>query len=384
MEKRLTQLPAAFRRFILLTFVLIPLLGWAQELDDNNPIIWESRVEELGNDEYLLIFSAEIAPEWHIFSQFTEEGGSMPSEFFFPDVDKAYSLVGKATESETVTEFSEVFEVNETFFLERAEFQQKIKRINPTSNQFKVELYYQICKEVCIPKTEVFTFSLDGSAIVEEGLTDADVSQAEALKLNLKNKERLTEGGEAAQVEKQGVFWIFGMGFVGGLLALLTPCVFPIIPLTVSFFTKQEKGGVFKALMYGAFIVVIYFLLSLPFHFLESVNAQILNTISTNIYLNLFFFVIFVFFAFSFFGFYERNMNWCSWTTLVINNYVGIEWRKTEPQTEKRPVETPQILFSNCTPIAARTAAADGIAAAVAHTKAASTRIRLYFKRKQR
>jgi len=326
MEKRLTQLPAAFRRFILLTFVLIPLLGWAQELDDNNPIIWESRVEELGNEEFLLIFSAEIAPEWHIFSQFTEEGGSMPSEFFFPDVDKAYSLVGKASESQTVTEFSEVFEVNETFFLDRAEFQQKINRLNPAVNQFKVELYYQICKEVCIPKTEVFTFSLDGSAIVEEGLSDADVSQAESLKLNLKNKERLTEGGEAAQVEKQGVFWIFGMGFVGGLLALLTPCVFPIIPLTVSFFTKQEKGGVFKALMYGAFIVVIYFLLSLPFHFLESVNAQILNTISTNIYLNLFFFVIFVFFAFSFFGFYELTLpsSWANKLDAASHNAGGL------------------------------------------------------------
>ena len=104
---------------------------------------------------------------------------------------------------------------------------------------------------------------------------------------------------------------VFILGFLGGFLALLTPCVFPMIPLTVSFFTKQSKQrskGISSAVMYGLFIVAIYLLLSVPFHFLNTVEPQILNTISTNIYLNLFFFLIFVFFAFSFFGYYELTL----------------------------------------------------------------------------
>lgn len=104
---------------------------------------------------------------------------------------------------------------------------------------------------------------------------------------------------------------IFGLGFLGGLIALLTPCVFPMIPLTVSFFTKQshqKAKGIANAALYGFFIVLIYFLLSLPFHLFDSVDSQILNTIATNVWLNVFFFIIFVFFAFSFFGYYELTL----------------------------------------------------------------------------
>lgn len=298
---------------ILVQFIgalLLPFLSLsAQSLDDTDPIQWTHSVEDLGNEEYLWIFEAQIAPEWHIFSQFTADGGSMPSEFYFPDADKAYTLIGLASESPTVKEFSEVFEVEETFFVNQAVFTQRVKILDQSKAQFTVELYYQICKEVCIPKTEVFQIRLDGkAAAVSTQLSNKDQEMAQRLQLDLQNKERLKDGDSESEPKEQGIGWLFGMGFFGGLLALLTPCVFPIIPLTVSFFTKQEQGGVIKALLYGVFIVLIYFLLSLPFHFLDSLNAQILNTISTNIYLNLFFFVIFVFFAFSFFGFYELTL----------------------------------------------------------------------------
>ena len=106
-------------------------------------------------------------------------------------------------------------------------------------------------------------------------------------------------------------FNIFLLGFFGGLLALLTPCVFPMIPLTVSFFLKQSNSkskGIFNALLYAFFIVLIYVLLSLPFHFIDSLNPEILNNLATNVVLNMLFFVVFVFFAFSFFGFYELTL----------------------------------------------------------------------------
>jgi thiol:disulfide interchange protein DsbD len=111
--------------------------------------------------------------------------------------------------------------------------------------------------------------------------------------------------------QKKSNWGIFILGFLGGLLALLTPCVFPMIPLTVSFFTKQseQKGkGVFNAVLYGVFIVVIYLLLSIPFHLMDSVEPEILNNISTNVWLNTIFFIIFIFFAGSFFGYYELTL----------------------------------------------------------------------------
>lgn len=124
------------------------------------------------------------------------------------------------------------------------------------------------------------------------------------------------------QTSNNSLWQIFGLGFLGGLLALLTPCVFPMIPLTVSFFTKKggsgnDKSGISKAILYGFFIVLVYLVLSIPFHLLDSVNPDILNEISTNIWLNVFFFIIFIFFSFSFFGYYELTLpsKWTNSTT---------------------------------------------------------------------
>ena len=109
---------------------------------------------------------------------------------------------------------------------------------------------------------------------------------------------------------KENSLWaIFILGLLGGLIALITPCVFPMIPLTVSFFTKGQKGkGIFNAVMYGFFIMLIYFLLSIPFHLMPNIDPEILNQISTNSWLNLFFFAIFIVFAISFFGYFELTL----------------------------------------------------------------------------
>ncbi|MFL5748145.1 MAG: protein-disulfide reductase DsbD family protein, partial [Niastella sp.] len=109
----------------------------------------------------------------------------------------------------------------------------------------------------------------------------------------------------------KGMLSIFFLGMLGGFIALFTPCVFPLIPLTVSFFTKQSKDkkkGVTNALLYGLSIFLIYILLSIPFHLVSGVNPEILNNISTNVWLNIIFFLIFVFFAISFFGYFEIGL----------------------------------------------------------------------------
>jgi len=296
---------------LFLGLFFINLITFAQT--DENPAVWSHEVHKLSDTEYELVFKGKIMDGWHVYSQYTAEGGSLPSEFTFEKAGVDYELIGETEESETIKEYSDIFEVEETFFKQEAIFTQKIKLLNPEVNQISVNLFYQICKEVCLPVDEFFQISLDGSGFVAEetSLDERSVALGESLKVDLKNKTLLNQSGVTDSEGKSNLWVIFGLGFIGGLIALLTPCVFPMIPLTVSFFTKQSQNkskGIANALLYGFFIVLIYFLLSLPFHLFNSVDSQILNTIATNIWLNVFFFVIFVFFAFSFFGYYELTL----------------------------------------------------------------------------
>ena len=294
--------------FIVLIFSSIALFSQ----DDDNPVSWSQELNKISDTEYELIIRGKIFEGWHVYSQYTSDGGSLPSEFTYKKAGVDYELLGETLESPTETEFSEIFEVDETFFKKEAVFTQKIKLLDSTVRQIDVNLFYQVCKEVCIAVDKDFYFALDGGEIVtvEKTVDDRSLAMGTSLKIDLKNKELLNEGNEGSG-EKSSLWVVFGLGFLGGLIALLTPCVFPMIPLTVSFFTKQshtKSKGIVNAMLYGFFIVLIYFLLSLPFHVFDSVDSQILNTIATNIWLNLFFFIIFVFFAFSFFGYYELTL----------------------------------------------------------------------------
>ena len=296
---------------ILLVFFAVISAGYGQS--DENPATWTYKVKKLSELEYELVFKGKIQEGWHVYSQYTAEGGSLPSEFTFGKAGEDYELLGKTTESKTITEYSDIFEVEETFFKKEAIFTQRIRLLRADVNQITVNLFYQICQEVCIPMDELFQISLDGSAFImaNKTLDQASIEASTALRLDLKNKELLDQNGLGGSSIRSNLWMIFGLGFLGGLIALLTPCVFPMIPLTVSFFTKQshqKAKGIANAALYGFFIVLIYFLLSLPFHLFDSVDSQILNTIATNVWLNVLFFIIFVFFAFSFFGYYELTL----------------------------------------------------------------------------
>ncbi|QXP52901.1 thioredoxin family protein [Cellulophaga sp. HaHa_2_1] len=296
-------------------------LGFSQT--DEEPVLWEQELNKISDTEFELIIKADIFKDWHVYSQHTAEGGSQPSEFVFEKANLDYELIGATTESETTTEYSDIFEVDETYFKEKLVFTQKIKLKNPATTQVNVLLYYQVCKDVCIPGEQEFIFALDGGPVnlEEKTVDERSIILSEELILDLKNKEKLTEGTVDSVSGSSGLLMIFSLGFLGGLIALLTPCVFPMIPLTVSFFTKQsgtKSKGITNAILYGFFIVLIYFLLSLPFHLFDSVDSQILNTIATNVWLNIVFFAIFVFFAFSFFGYYELTLP-SSWANKMDN-----------------------------------------------------------------
>ena len=308
------------KTIILLVFLCF--LSFGQRLRaqaSTDPVQWSQELVQESDSVYTLVFEARIEPEWHLYSQHTPPGGALPTEFTFKEEGVGYKTLGPVQESETQTAFSPIFEVEETFFKGTARFSQKIQLTDLNLKGIEVDMFYQACAEVCIGADKTFLFSLSDQPYVPEvAALDAEtLAKGDALLLDLKNRELLLQESGSGNTVRQGIWVIFGLGFIGGLLALLTPCVFPMIPLTVSFFTKQTQSrskGVARAGFYGFCIVLIYFLLSLPFHFFDSVDSQILNTIATNIWLNLFFFAVFVAFAFSFFGYYELTLpsSWAS------------------------------------------------------------------------
>ncbi|MBA22195.1 MAG: hypothetical protein CMP52_02485 [Flavobacteriales bacterium] len=295
------------RKIFLLFFL------WILGVQAQDPVVWTTEIKKLSDTEYLLIFQASVEPKWHLYSQSLPEDGPLPTEFVFEEEGTAYELVGKMEESETVTAFDPIFEMDLSWFEGEGTFQQKIRLLQAELGAVSGEINFQACDDkVCIFRNEPFRFVLDASkasAVAQKTVDPESLKKSQALQLSLKNKELLVQDQD--QKSDNPLLNLFLLGFVGGLIALLTPCVFPMIPLTVSFFLKQSisKGsGVIHALLYGFFILLIYILMSLPFHFLDALDPQILNTLSTNIVMNLIFFAIFVFFAFSFFGYYELTL----------------------------------------------------------------------------
>jgi len=297
--------------------------GLSSEMATENPSEWKASVKKTSDSVYTVSVVATIDATWHLPSQKElgeDENGPIPTEFNFEYDSEKLEKLGPTQEPQGITKFDEIFETNLTYFQDKAVFEQdfKVKAENATLD---LEILFMICNdEMCLPQDQQrFNFEVQNS-VLQLAETKAieieskDKINTEALKLNLigKSDYRLN-----ADEPDDSNLTIFLLGFVGGLIALLTPCVFPMIPLTVSFFTKgakTKKLGLINAILYGAFIFLIYILLSIPFHLLDSVNPEILNNISTNPYLNVTFFVIFMIFAFSFFGYYEITLpnSWSS------------------------------------------------------------------------
>jgi thiol:disulfide interchange protein DsbD len=298
------------KKLFFIAAFLLAITSFAQTAED--PIIIETSVKKISDTEYDVIFSAELYKGWYLYSQYNPEDASLPLEITIKEGEAGYKLFGKATEKNTFKKYSETWEKEEIVFKDKAIITQRIQLTNEDITRIKLNFFGQVCETACINIDESFTISLGGKSIKEVvSVTEKSKKLSNSLQLNLKNTSLLKNATDTSDKSSNGLFSVFLLGFVGGLLALLTPCVFPMIPLTVSFFTKQSKNkkkGVFNAILYGFFIVFIYILLSIPFHFLDNLDPEILNTISTNVWLNIFFFVVLVFFAFSFFGFYEVTL----------------------------------------------------------------------------
>ncbi|HCF04107.1 cytochrome c biogenesis protein CcdA [Flavobacterium sp.] len=293
---------------VLLVIVLAFAKGNAQLL---NPVKWTTQIEKKSNGNYILTFNGVIESGWHLYSQYTAEGGSLPLEIFFKNQKGNFELIGKTKESKTKTAYNDIFEVNETFFEKNAQLTQEIKLTNSKLSKVEVSFDFQVCKEACINLEKNFTFLIPSktSANVAEvpiDTTKITVDTTEVATQKVIEKPTQSNSISENSEKEMGLWSIFIIAFFSGFAALLTPCVFPMIPMTVSFFTKQSKSksaGVRNAIFYGVSIIVIYVLLGVFVTWLFGADA--LNALSTNVWFNLGFFILLVVFAASFLGAFE-------------------------------------------------------------------------------
>jgi cytochrome c biogenesis protein CcdA/thioredoxin-related protein len=279
-------------------FILFVIRGISQ---DSMALSWNARTEKSDSGQYKLIFEAGLKPGWYVYGPGQDLNGTASIELNFADSSFSYKPPFKAQGS-GYTEPVSLFN-NGSFLLYKDKLllsvPLRIKGAVP-SRVFGSLTYY-------FAKADSFySGSYPFSAVLEGGIQTGTRIRITSFDL----KHPISDCGDTG-TEGKGLLNIFLLGLLGGFIALITPCVFPLIPLTVSFFTKKSGSpgtGRAHALLYGFFIFLIYVLLSLPFHLLDHTDPEILNNISTNVWLNLMFFFIFVVFAISFFGYFEISL----------------------------------------------------------------------------
>lgn len=338
----------------VLSFMLLLMIAWAAEAQILTPVKWEIKLEDSDSSVKTLLFSAKLDNGWHLYDMNLPEGGPISTSFNYETLKGAKTVGSPVPSKKATTVYDEQFEMNLSWYAHEVSFTQKLEITNPKA--FKVEGYveFMACNdENCLPPDkESFSFNqsninvektLQAMAKVEdipaEELADA-VSVVEEVSEDVSvakpNKTADTEGTSSSLVhsdlwepviEELKAFgdttvtaadtswlFIFFAGFLGGLIALLTPCVWPMIPMTVSFFlkrTKDRKKAIRDAVTYGVSIIVIYLVLGLLITGIFGASA--LNDLSTNAIFNIIFFLLLVLFAVSFFGAFEIVLP-SSWT----------------------------------------------------------------------
>ncbi|UFH33793.1 thioredoxin family protein [Chryseobacterium sp. C-71] len=330
-----------FSSIYKISFLLFFFLTLSFSAQIKNPVKFKFTVNELGNNQYEAVLNATLESGWHINSKDIPDDTAIPTELKLSGSN--ITTVGKVIESgKKIQEFSDAFGGEIAYYANNVAFKQKFKLKDGTKpGEVVAEITYQTCDDrVCLapntlefnqkitPKgvsedavapTEEVKDSVKTTETVVENPTKGEITVTKTSKLDPKQlkiasidfKKPLTDCGTKT-IEASENYWTYlFLGFIGGLIALLTPCVFPMIPLTVSFFTKGNKNkakGKRDALIYGFFILIIFVLLSLPFHLIDGIAGNVFNEISTSVWLNVVFFIIFIFFAGSFFGYYDITL----------------------------------------------------------------------------
>jgi thiol:disulfide interchange protein DsbD len=288
--------------------LLLVLLALQSQAQIENPVKWSYSAQKTGNSEANILIKADIQKGWHLYSQFIEDGGPIPTSFTFSP-SKDFQLEGKVSESpKAVTAFDPNFGMKIAWHETQVTFTQKIKT---TSDKFTLKgvLEYMVCNNSkCLPPTEQeFSIPVDVSEVATVAvIPPVDTSTASGVNTAPKVEVSKT----IASPEIGSSLWaIFIAGFLGGLAAFFMPCIYPMIPLTVSFFTKKSGSrarGIQSAALYGFFIVAIYVSLGLVITLLFGTSA--LNEAASSATFNLLFFGLLLIFALSFLGAFEITL----------------------------------------------------------------------------
>ena len=312
---------------ILLIFLLFASFSNAQI---HKPVTWETTVEKVTESDFDLVTTASIETGWHLYSQNVPDGGPIPTSFSFVADEKKFQLVGSPTEGEGHEEYDNVFNMDIKYFGDKAVFKQRVRVLSDEKIAISGIVEFMVCDDTnCLPPTEVdLTFEVQG--VKGEKLDPSDkkpvllesiVNESVMTQSSVGSNESASNVGPSGMSQKKqqtkSLWTLFILSFFAGFAALLTPCVFPMIPMTVSFFTKQSKTkavGIRNAILFGVSIVFLYVLLGTV---VTSVfGADSLNALSTNVWFNLIFFLLLIVFAVSFLGAFEITLP-SSWGTKV-------------------------------------------------------------------
>jgi thiol:disulfide interchange protein len=272
-------------------------------------VSWDFSTEQLSDNEVNLVFTAKIDHEWHLYSQHFPDGGPIRFSTTFTKSDK-YELIGDLEEiTKPKSEYDDIFEMDIQYFVGEAILKQKVKLLSETAFSIEGEMEYQTCREgECVMFTPDFEFKLNAG------------KKAASIESTPQVKEKINPMKNPRK-EYTSLWSLFFISFSFGLIALLTPCVFPMIPMTVSFFmhsSENRRKAIFNAVVYGISIIGIYTIIGTIVA--VTLGPSFANWLSTHWIPNVLFFIIFLFFAFSFFGMFEITMP--SW---IVNKSVSNE-----------------------------------------------------------
>ncbi len=292
---------SCFKRFIPFFFLLLVPVSFLFSQDSTGLKGWTVESKKTGDGKYELLFNLPDVQGWQLYAPNQSPGDVKTVEMIFTDT--AVKQEGDfILTSQPVTIKSSIFETDLAVFDKGASWKVKIAVNGTIPARLQGTMLYTYGKGEEYNPSTVFAFNVP----LEGGVTSSWSPKLASIDLAKPVNNCGDEGTTGKSIAS-----IFLLGFLGGLIALLTPCVFPMIPVTVTFFTKKSqdrKQGVFNAMMYGLFIFLIYTAITIPFHFVDNARSEVFNNISTNVWLNLFFFAIFVFFALSFFGLFEITL----------------------------------------------------------------------------
>ncbi|WP_144669714.1 protein-disulfide reductase DsbD family protein [Dokdonia sp. Hel_I_53] len=296
-------------QFIFSFIFFISLITFSQGfgLAGNNtsydPVRWSGSVEKISDATYILHYNATVEKDWYIYAQESESG--IPFSFEFLNSENNIVRDGLAKESETITFYDDVFQENATKFLgQTPSLSQNITLLNTDIKIIKSVISYQVCKEVCIPQEFYITHQLETKEV--KVFTNFTEFENYGTSKTIASPSSDLQEEVASQNDTNSNWTVFILSFLGGLAALLTPCVFPMIPMTVSYFTKQSKSraaGIKNAIIYGLSIIVIYVFIGFAVTTIFGETAIV--ELSTSVTFNVIFFVLLVIFAISFFGAFE-------------------------------------------------------------------------------